>query len=461
MARDDHGVTERAVEAKWRGHCPGETLKRLVAALCLFAAHGTECQLYDAHECGSPPVNWAKAQISALDPADPQAADRFEQLLDLYWTDPWDRWCSPTGQANTGWGHDKGLMYFALYDLGRVYRELEWSGVAFSADQTRKLQAVFADAVQLAASGTYYYYGKCNLYGGKVNIDNSCGEDDESISKFLAMIHNLFPEMAQSAGGGSAVASLERAFFEKAFSTDYEHGGGLLVADGEVTFPNHGGASWPYAGINLIGANGARDTYLIAGNPFPDWYGDANARELFGGLQRHAMPDGSAFTANCVLNNGTAVACDDPGIMNAVPGMVPAGRFVRAAFGDGAFAPGLYTFERCDLAAISLPDRVNEYCSWNPGTVPLEVLTAASSPSVMDLRWLGADGAHGYEVWWLGARVATGITDTSYAFESVPCGTPLEYAVFARGDRGRTLGGEWGTTSVECTPSQVRRRLQR
>ena len=79
----------------------------------------------------------------------------------------------------------------------------------------------------------------------------------------------------------------------------------------------------------------------------------------------------------------------------------------------------------------------------------------------MDLRWLGTEGAEGYDVWWLGSRVAAGVAGTDYTAQDVPCGTPLPYAVFARGARGRTLGGAWGTTEVECSPSPVRRRLQR
>lgn len=442
-------------------HLRRAPLRRAFAGLCLLAAAAARGQLYDAHECGSPPVNWAKAEISALDPADPEVAGKLEQLLDLYWTDPGDRWCSPTGLANTGWGHDKGLMYFPLYDLGRVYRELEWSGVRFSDTQVAKLGDVLLDAARVASDGTFYYFGKCNLYGGRVNIDNSCGEDDESISRFFALLRNLFPEVAARAGGADALAALERAFFEKAFSIDYEHGGGLLVVDGEVTFPNHGGANWPYAGVTLIALNGARDTYLIAGNPFPDWYANPVALALFRGLQAHAFPDGSAFTDNCVLNNGTAVPCSDPGNMDAVPGMIPAGRFIRAAFGDGAFVPGLYTFERCDLAALPRTDRANEYCAWNPGTLPLGLLTAASAPSLLDLRWLEAADALGYEVWWLGERVATGVTGTDITFENVPCGMPLAYAVFARGVRGRTLGGAWGTTTAECSARPVRRTVRR
>jgi len=443
------------------GSDPRVRVTVLLGALCVLAAQAASAQLYDPHECGSDAVNWAKARISALDPADPGVAAEFETLLDLYWTDPEDRWCSPTGLPNTGWGHDKGLMYFALYDLGRVWRELEWSGVRFSDAQTAKMQAVLLDATEAAAGGTYYYFGKCNLYAGKVNTDNSCSEDDMSISKFLALAHNLFPEVAELAGGGAAVSALERRFFEKAYSTDYEHGGGLLVVDGEVTLPNHGGPSYPYAAVNIIGANNARDTYLIAGNGLPEWYRHPNIEALFRGLQMRALPDGSAFADNCVLNSGAVVSCDDPEGMDAVPGMLPAGRFVRAVFGEEAFTGGLYPFERCDTGALPLPDRLNQYCGWNPGTLPLDVLVVAGSPSAMDLRWLPAEGAVGYDVWWLGARAAEATAATEYAVTDVPCGTPLGYAVFARGTRGRTLGGAWGTTEVVCAPRAVRPHLHR
>ena len=435
---------------------------RLVpAALCIVAAGAASGQLYDAHECGSDPVNWAKAQLSALDPTDPQVAARFEELLDLYWTDPGNRWCSPTGRANTGWGHDKGLMYFALYDAGRVYLELERSGVRFSDAQTGKFRDVLLDAIHAAENGTYFYFGKCNLYGGKVNIDNSCAEDDVSISKFMALVHNLFPDVESQAGGDNVLASLERSFFEKAFSTDYEHGGGLLVVGGEITLPNHGGPSWPYAAVNLIGANNARDAYLQGGNRVPEWYRNPNLLALFTALQLRALSDGSAFTDNCVLNSGVVVACNDPEGMNAVPTMLPAGRFVRATFGEQAFVPGLYTFEECGLDEMTSPDRANQYCSWNPGTLGLEILAVAGSPSLMDLRWLDAAGAEAYDVWWLGARVAAGIAGTDFTAYDVPCGTPLSYAVFARGARGRTLGGAWGTTAIDCSPRPARRRLRR
>jgi len=433
----------------------------LAAALCALAPAWASCQLYDYHECGSDPVNWAKAEISALDPADPAAAARFEELLDLYWTDPGNRWCSPTGAANTGWGHDKGLMYFALYDAGRVWRELERSGVRFTEAQAAKLRAVFLDALAEAAGGTYYYFGKCNLFAGRVNFDNSCAEDDAAISKFVAVVRNLFPELAAEAGGDGALAALERRFFEKAYSTDYEHGGGLLVVDGEVTLPNHGGPSYPYAAVNIIGANNARDAYLLAGNGLPEWYRHPNLGALFRGLQTRALSDGSAFTDNCFLNSGSVVSCGDPGGMNAAPGMLPAGRFVRAVFGEEAFTGGLYTFERCDTDDLPLPDRLNQYCAWNPGTLRLGVLPVAGSPWVIDVRWLAAEGAAGYDLWWLGARVAAGLTDTSHAITEVPCGVPLGYAVFARGARGRTLGGEWGATEVVCSPRPVREHLLR
>ncbi len=418
-------------------------------------------QLYDAHECGSDPVNWVKAEISALDPADVGVAARFERLVDLYWADPAGRWRSPTGAPDTGWGHDKGLMYFALYDAAMVYRELEWSGVVFSDAQTRKFEEILLDAGRAAANGTFYYFGKCNLYGGRVNIDNSCAEDDESISKFLAALHNVFPRVAERLGGADTVAALERRFLERAFSTDYENGGGLLIIDGEIVLPNHGGRSDPYAGVNLIGLNNARDTYLLAGNPLPAWYAHPNALVLFRALQTKALPDGSAFTDDCVLNNGRLVPCNDPGGLNAVPAMLPAGRFVRAVFGDAAFAPGLFTFEECALAEIAGADRANQYCTWNPGVLPLAVLAIPAAPSLIDIRWLPVDGARAYDVWGPAGRVATARPDTDFTFVEATCGDPFRYAVYARGDRGRVLGGSWGSTLMECAPRAARRHLAR
>ncbi len=436
-------------------------MRTLVGALAMLLAVAAEAQLYDARECGSDPVNWVKAELSAFGPADPDVAASFERLVDLYWADPDNRWCSPTGATGTGWGHDKGLMYFALYDAGLVYWELVWSGVEFSEVQTSKLEGIFLDAGQAAANGSFYYFGKCNLYAGKVNIDNSCAEDDESISKFLAMVHNLFPRVADRLGGDTVVTSLERRFLEKAFSTDYEHGGGLLILDGDVVLPNHGGPNVPYVGVNLIGLNNARDTYLLAGSPVPDWYGHPNALALFRQMQTKALPDGSAFTDDCVLNSGRVVPCNDPGSMNAVPTMLPAGRFVRAVFGDQAFAPGLYTFEECDLSRIADPDRANQYCGWNPGALPLSILAIPSSPALIQIRWLAAEGARHYDVWGQDRRVASGVTGTDYTFQGIPCGIPFSYAVYARNERGRILGGAWGSAQLACAPRPVRRHLTR
>ena len=436
-------------------------MRTLPAALAILVAATAGAQLYDARECGSDAVNWAKAEFSALDPADPGVAATFERLIDLYWVDPADRWCSPTGASGTGWGHDKGLMYFALYDAGLVYWELVWSGVEFSEEQTGKLEGILADAGQAALNGSFYYFGTCNLYRGRVNIDNSCAEDDESISKFLAMVKNLFPRVADRLGGDALVTSLERQFLEKAFSTDYEHGGGLLLLNGEVVLPNHGGPSIPYAGVNIIGLNNARDTYLLSGHPLPNWYAHANALSLFRQMQTKALPDGSAFTDDCLLNSGRVVPCNDPGGMNAVPTMLPAGRFVRAVFGDQAFRPGLYAFEACDPSTIDAPDRANQYCGWNPGTLPLRILPIPGWPALIDIRWLAAEGANQYDVWAQTGRIASGVTDTSYTFQGVPCGVPFSYAVYARGTRGRILGGAWGSLQLECAPRPVRRHLAR
>ncbi|MFI5167637.1 MAG: hypothetical protein ACHQQS_13550 [Thermoanaerobaculales bacterium] len=433
----------------------------IAVALCFMVAVTASAQRYDAKECGSNPVNWVKAQFAALDPGRADVAAEFEALTDLYWSDPANRWCSPSGQPNTGWGHDKGLMYFALYDAGRTYLELTCAGATFSPRQQAKFRAVLLDALQAAMDGSFYYFGQCNLYRGRVNIDNSCAEDDESISKFLALIHNLFPEVAEQVGGETVVAARERSFYEKAFSTDYEHGGGLRLVNGAVTQPNHGGASWPYAGVNLTGANNARDTYLLAGKPVPDWYRNANALALFHELQTKALPDGSAFATDCRLNSGKVVPCNDPGEMNAVPTMLPAGRFVRATFGDQAFTPGLYTFERCDLSRITDPNRANQYCDWNPGVLQLGIVTNLSPPSQMNIRWHHVEGAERYDVWWLGARVKAGIAATDTIVENVPCDTPLTYAVYARDKRGRTLGGASGTTSKACVSRPARAHLGR
>jgi hypothetical protein len=422
--------------------------------LCLLLAGLASAQLYDVHECGGVAVNWAKQRIAAIDPADARAAERFERLLDLYWTDPAGRWCSATGARDTGWGREKGLAYFALYDLGRTYRELERAGVRFSARQREKLDAVLRIATEEAAGGTYYYFGVCNLYRGRVNRDNSCGEDDMSIAKFLAMVRNLFPAIAARCGGEAAVETQERRFFDKAFSSDYRHGGGLCVIRGELTLPNHGGPSWPYAAINLISANNARDTYLLAGKPLPAWYRHPNVVALFAGLQAHALPDGSAFTDDCTLNRGSAVPCNDPGLMDAEPMMVPAGRFVRAVFGDAGFLPGLFTFERCDEAAIGSLDRINQYCNWNPGTLPLGVVASAAPGSALELRWTAMDGARAFDVWLAGRRVAAALRRTDYIAARPPCNRPLLYAVYARGAKGRTLGGEWGLATTHCTPSR-------
>ena len=104
--------------------------------------------------------------------------------------------------------------------------------------------------------------------------------------------------------------------------------------------------------------------------------------------------------------------------------MLPAGRFVRAVFGDQAFAPGLYTFEECDLSRIADPDRANQYCGWNPGALPLSILAIPSSPALIQIRWLAAEGARHYDVWGQDRRVASGVTGTDYTFQGIPCGIP-------------------------------------
>ncbi len=428
------------------------------AVAVLMVALPCAAQLYDARECGSDPVNWVKAQFSGLDPADPDVAARFEHLVDLYWEDSAAHWCSPTGAVGTGWGHDKGLMYFALYDAAMIYQELTRSGVVFSPTQTHKFEDILFDGGMEAANGRYYYFGTCNLYEGRVNIDNSCAEDDESISKLLAVIHNLFPRVTERLGGRAAVMALEKSFLEKAFSTDYANGGGLLLIDGEVVLPNHGGRNDPYAAINLIGLNNARDAYLLAGHPLPDWYANPNAAALFRSLQTTALPDGSAFTDDCVRNDGKVVACNDPRNMNAVPTMLPAGRFVRAVFGESAFTPGLFTFEKCDLAVIAQVDRANQYCAWNPGQVPLQLL-AITATATLEIRWLDVDGAGTYDVWGPSGRVAADVRGREFIFANVPCDTPFTYSVYAFGERGRVLGGAWGSTLFECTTRRARRHL--
>jgi hypothetical protein len=228
-----------------------------------------------------------------------------------------------------------------------------------------------------------------------------------------------------------------------------------------VVLPNHGGPNAPYAGVNLIGLNNARDTYLLAGNPLPGWYGHPNALAVFRQMQTRALPDGSAFTDDCVLNSGRVVPCNDPEIMNAVPTMLPAGRFVRAVFGDQAFAPGLFTFEECDPSKIADLDRVNQYCGWNPGVLPLSILAIPGPPAFMDIRWLAVEGSRQYDVWGQDRRIASGVTDTDYTFQGVPCGIPFSYAVYARGERGRILGGAWGSNQLACAPRLVRRHLTR
>jgi hypothetical protein len=210
----------------------------------------------------------------------------------------------------------------------------------------------------------------CGLYKG-----NTCSEDFISYAMVLAAARNLYPDVA-ARFGVATLDALEQRYLEAAFASD--HGFyGLVVerADWDIRqetkLYNHNLESPVYAAILLMHANNARYTYLVAGNPVPAFYAAENAAALFAWLQPKAISP-TELSSDCHDLAGSTVSCADP-VANAIPGVLPAGRFVHAVLGAGALLSDRFTFETYDPTYRS--GYFNQfrrlfYDTYNPGVPP-------------------------------------------------------------------------------------------
>jgi hypothetical protein len=422
---------------------------------------------YDLAGCGSGPANWVKNEFSALDPADPQAAPKFEGLVDAYWTDPNHQWCSPDGRQGTGWGQ-KGLSYFETAACIKTYKKLLGAGVQFSPVQAGKLEAVWVDALKSFRDGKFYYYGPCNGWNGRTNIDDGCGEDDASIIRSIALGWNTFPDATNSVLSDEEILALLKKFFDKLTSTDYANGGDLMTDEqGNVWLPNHGGPNVPYSLIALIEVRQAWLAFIETGKVPPEFLKSDVLLAMFHWCQKHALEDGSAFTSDCYRNSdpqNATLPCNDPGVADAVPTILPGGNYIDPFWGDGGFLPGKFRFTTCDLSLVNKQGnfdegRADEFCRWNPGRINLSLLTVFTPPSFLDLKWLVPDnmGAVTFDVWDLNGRVAQGLGDDAFTFSNMPCGA-FGFSVYVVSG-GQIVGGDWGTTQVNCS-HMVRKHLR-
>lgn len=214
--------------------------------------------------------------------------------------------------------------------------------------QQSQLVDVMSDAVN---ESTFRLDSSCGL-----DQWNSCSEDFVSFLSLISRVKNFYPQVVERVGA-NYLNNLEQKYLHLVFTTD--DGYYSLVheqtLDGVHTLMhNHGEQSAVYSGALLMYTNLAIESYSLAGNRVPLYFVSSevvsNVRDMFSWMQTLSTSDGSAFLANCMNYQGNLVSCGDVTVTNAIPQVIPAGRFIHNLFGDGGFIAGMYEYRLFDTS---------------------------------------------------------------------------------------------------------------
>lgn len=305
---------------------------------------------------------WANRVITEA--VNAHSASDLMNITDEYWS---------------GW-RGEWLNKYAMYAFG-IKAHTMWNSL--TTEQQQAVEAVIKDG---STDDTLYIGTTCGLDKG-----DSCSEDYISMAMTAAMTKNLYPQVATQIGVGK-LNSIERAYINKTFST--QNGWYGLVREKsdwdskvEVKMYNHYEENPVYAGILIMGMNNARYTYLLSGNTLPSYYRNANITPLFHWIQEKAYADGHAYLDDAchTSTDGSVVSCNDHNVAKAVPGIIPAGRYMKAVFGSGAFTPGSYTFIMWNTEGAGgnfNTARSYFYNMWNPSASIVRRITRRSASIV-------------------------------------------------------------------------------
>ena len=276
-------------------------------------------------------------------------ADEIQELINTYWS---------SGGACDSWGH-RWLAKWAVFSFGMKASEL-WDDL--NRDQQEQVEEILLDAID---ESTFFLGFSCGIRKG-----DTCSEDYVSMVIILALVKNLFPHVAQQA---AAIDEFEEKYINLTFSDEHGYLGLIREqkpwdSEVEVKLYNHGEESPVYALCLMTGMNNAIFTYQIANKRAPQYYEHPNQLPLFRWAQSKAAADGSEFLYTCHRVGGKAVSCNDSGISDTNPHVVPGGRFI----GHAASLEGYSFVEFDDSEAAGNYDigRYYFYQTWNPKPYP-------------------------------------------------------------------------------------------
>ena len=277
------------------------------------------------------------------------SADEIQDLIDTYWS---------SGGFCDSWGH-RWLAKWAVFAFGMKASEL-WDDL--NRDQQKKVEEILLDAID---ESTFFLGFSCGIRKG-----DTCSEDYVSMVIMMALVKNLFPHVAQQA---DAIDEFEEKYINLTFSDEHGYLGLIREkkpwdSEEEVKLYNHGEESPVYALYLMTGMNNAIFTYQIANKRAPQYYEHPNQLPLFRWAQSKASADGSEFLYTCHRVGGEVVSCNDSGISDTNPHVVPGGRFI----GHTASLEGYSFVEFDDSKAAGNYDigRYHFYHAWNPKPYP-------------------------------------------------------------------------------------------
>lgn len=310
------------------------------------------------NKCGSDSVNY---WINIIPEAD---VNKFQDVMDYYYMDNGSPCDSSGNWQNYIWGATWLSKYVTYAVMIRGY-EL-WNQL--SDMQRSQLGDIIQNEIR---EDTFYLDDNCGTWKG-----NSCSEDFISFAMILAAAHNLYPQYIMDL---DKVLQLEKNYLYYALTVrqDYATTGDSLVYyalvderedwdnygefDGGlgpasyVKMYNHGQENPVYGGLLIVGVGNILYSYRISGNNPPYFYYNSvvyrGVVQLLWWIQHKTSVDGSHFLNTCHKIDGTLVPCNDAGVANAIPGIIPAGRAAELLYGIVVTKSDLeyfYDFEKFD-----------------------------------------------------------------------------------------------------------------